>query len=208
MNPLKEHLSLLKKFLDTDFRKLPVWCTVGFLLSVLSGVALYLADPETANEVIAQFVEMVEESGVIDTETGAISVFALLQNNWTAMLNITAYGFLPFIYLSVISLFSNGALMGVLAGLYAVSEEVSLWAYFAGVLPHGIFEIPALVLSAACGMYLCRNMGRFLSGKPRPPLAEQGCHVLRVLLFLVAPMTVAAAFIEVYLTPMIQALFF
>ena len=78
----------------------------------------------------------------------------------------------------------------------------------AGILPHGIFELPALVLSIACGVYLCRNMCRLVTSSPRrvPMVALLG-DLLRVLVVLVAPMTVAAAFIECYVTPVIMGLF-
>ena len=38
-------------------------------------------------------------------------------------------------------------------------------------------------------------------------MVEVFCNVLRVVLLLVAPLTVAAAFVEAYITPIIMALF-
>lgn len=208
MSELREHLSLLKKFLHSDFRKGFLWCTMTMLLSILAGFALYQASPDVANELIDRFNELVEQAGVLDAETGTISVFALLRNNWTAMLAVILYGFIPFICFPVFSLFSNGLLIGVLAGLYQQSEELTMTMYFAGILPHGIFEFPALLLAVSCGMYLCRNMGyAFLRTPKRPSIPEVVSDLLRVLLFLIAPLNVAAAFIEAYLTPMIMASF-
>ena len=80
--------------------------------------------------------------------------------------------------------------------------------YLAGILPHGIFELPALVIAAACGVCLCRNMGRLVTSSPkRVPMVELLSDLLRVLLFWSLPMTVAAAFPEAYVTPLVMALF-
>jgi len=85
---------------------------------------------------------------------------------------------------------------------------ISLLAYLAGILPHGIFEIPALVFSIACGVYLCRNMCRMVTNHPgKAPLLAVLEDLLRVMVMIVAPLTVAAAFVECYVTPVIMALF-
>ena len=80
--------------------------------------------------------------------------------------------------------------------------------YLAGILPHGIFELPALLISAACGVCLCRNMSRLVTSSPkRVPMVELLSDLLRVMLLIVLPMTVAAAFIEAYVTPLVMSLF-
>ena len=115
---------------------------------------------------------------------------------------LVRYFFLPLLSIAV-----NGLLMGLLAAWYH-SNGISLGLYLAGILPHGIFELPALLLSAACGVCLCRNMCRLVVSSPkRTPMVELLCDLLRVMLLIVLPMTVAAAFIEAYVTPVVMALF-
>ena len=80
--------------------------------------------------------------------------------------------------------------------------------YLAALLPHGIFELAALVLAAACGVYLCRNIGRLVTNSPKKiPAVELLTDLLRVLVMVIAPLTAAAAFIESYITPVIASLF-
>ena len=151
-------------------------------------------------------MEQISESGVID-ENGGMSVFALLMNNWRAMLVSAAYGVVPFLFLPIFSLLMNGALLGLLAAVFA-SGGNSIAAYLAGILPHGIFEIPALIFSIACGVYLCRNMCRLVVSSPeRIPTLELLEDLLRVVVLLVAPLTAAAAFVECYVTPVVMGLF-
>ena len=145
----------------------------------------------------------IQESGVI-SEEGALSVAGMLMNNWRAMLVSAAYGFVPFLFLPVISLVMNGLLLGLLAGLFQ-AEGTSLLVYAAGILPHGIFELPALLFSVACGVTLCVNMCRIVTGNPeKRPLLEMLEDLLRVMVLAVAPLTVAAAFVECYITPVIM----
>lgn len=88
------------------------------------------------------------------------------------------------------------------------SSGIPMSIYFAGILPHGIFELPALIIASACGVCLCRNMCRLVTSSPkRASMVELLSDLLRVLLLLILPLTVAAAFIEAYVTPVIMALF-
>ena len=206
MNALKEQLSLLGQFLRTDFRKVFIGCLLAMALAIVLGFVVGSLSPETVNTVLEQFMAMVEDAGIMDSD-GNISPFGLLTNNWSAMLLAVVYGFVPFLFLPAISIVSNGLLIGLLAAWYH-SNGISMGLYLAGILPHGIFELPALVIAAACGVCLCRNMGRIVTSSPqRVPMVELLSSLLRVLLFLVMPMTVLAAFLEAYVTPIVMALF-
>ena len=206
MNWLKEQAVLLRDFLKGDFRRTLGGCVLGMLLAVVLGVGIGLLFPQRAYDAVSAFMDQIAESGVID-EAGEMSVFALLLNNWRAMLVSAAYGFIPFLFLPLLSLIVNGALMGLLAALM-VSNGSSLMAFLAGIVPHGIFEILALLLSIACGVYLCRNMCRVVVSSPdRIPLLELLEDLLRVIVLVIAPLTAAAAFVECYVTPLVMGIF-
>jgi stage II sporulation protein M len=52
----------------------------------------------------------------------------------------------------LIGLFTNGALLGSIAAGLA-TEDIPLLAFMSlGILPHGIFELPAFFISSAFGM--------------------------------------------------------
>lgn len=207
MSFLKEQFPLLKDFLSDSLPKTLRFSILFFLASVSLGFFLYMTAPETSNAILDEFNKVVMEAGVFNEATGEISAFALLKNNWIAMLATMLYGFLPFLFLSAASLFSNGVLLGVLAGVYCNTEGLNLGMYLAGILPHGVFEIPALLLSSACGIYLCFNSCKVILNKQPIPMVTLISDLLRVLLFVVAPLTVAAAVIECYVTPAVMAMF-
>lgn len=205
MSWLREQASLLGEFLRTDFRRPLRYCALGMVLSVLLGGVIALLAPETVTAMLDAFQDMAEQAGVVD-EAGNLSVFALLMNNWRAMVVSVLYGVIPFLFLPVLSLLVNGVLLGMLGAAYLTNG--ALWLYLIGILPHGVLELPALVLSVACGAYLCRNMCRLVTSSPkRASMVDVLGDLLRVLVLLVAPMTVLAAFIECYVTPAILGLF-
>lgn len=206
MSALREQYSLLRKFLRSGFGNTVSLCAKGMLAAAAFGVFAAFFYPSVIETALESFAAMVEDAGIMN-EDGSISVFALLFNNWWAMLISAAYGFIPFIFLPILSLISNGLILGIFGAFY-VQNDLGLLTYLAGILPHGIFELPALVLSIACGVALCRNMNRMITGNAnRVPMVELLSDLLRVILLLVAPMVVAAAFIECYITPLILSLF-
>lgn len=207
MSFLKEQLPPLKDFMSGKLPKTLRFSLLFFIFSVSFGAVLYLTDPDTTNAILDEFSKAVADAGVIDETTGTISVFALLQNNWMAMLTTVVLGFLPFLLLPALSLFSNSVLLGILAAMYCTTDSLSLGLFLAGILPHGIFEIPALILSSACGILLCVNASRFVLKRSSFPMVPLIGDLLRVLLFVVAPLTVGAAVIECYVTPVVMAMF-
>ncbi len=203
MTGLLRHLRLLGEFLHSDFRKMVLISAMLLVVTAAAGWAAALFYPEAVETILTQFLSTLAQSGVVD-ETGAISALGLMANNWRAFLVTVLYGFMPFLPLSALALGANGLLLGLLGGWYQVNG-MPLAAYFAGTLPHGILELGALVLAAACGLTLCRNMSRWVvidrRRRPMLPLLED---LLRVLLLMVFPMTAAAALIEAYITPIVM----
>ena len=206
MSFLRDNLPPLKEFWRKRMGKTMRFSFLFFIASVSFGAVLYLTDPETTNTILDEFNRMVQEAGVID-ENGAISVFVLLQNNWMAMVSTILFGFIPLMLLPALSLFSNGVLLGILAGMYSVEDSLGLGLFLAGILPHGIFEIPALLISSACGIYLCCNATRVMLRRNPMPMVPLIGDLLRVLLLVIAPLTVAAAWVECYVTPIFMSMF-
>ena len=100
-----------------------------------------------------------------------------------------------------------GALLGVLGAWY-VSEGVSPLVYLAAVIPHGIFELPALILAFATGLYVCGQVTR-LCRRDKEALHVWDCLLLmsRVLFLALLPLLAAAAVVEAYVTPLVASLF-
>ena len=206
MTDLKEHYSLVFDFYNRHLRRLTWVMAVIFLSAAVFCASTAFTNPKAAEQVINTFAQMMEEQGVI-TEEGGISFFGILLNNWLAMLFCVLYGFIPFLFLPVIAIFSNAALLGFLGGWYITSGAPAA-VLIAGILPHGIFEFPALFLAAAMGTALCWNLIHLIirSGKA-VPFVEFAADLVRTLLLVLFPLVLAAALMETYVTPLIMNLF-
>ena len=97
-------------------------------------------------------------------------------------------------------------ILGVLAAYYA-NNGASLLVYFAGIVPHGIFELPALIISLALGFYLCEVVVTYVRKNTKGFVGAALKNIARVFLFWVVPLLMVAAATEAYITPLILHLF-
>ena len=176
--------------------------TIAFLaISVMAYIAGRIF-PDIPTGIIDWFNESVENSGIVQ-EDGSFSVLALLGSNVRAMVLSALYGFIPFLYLPALSLGLNAAIIGMLAAMMQ-----GQWLLFAaGILPHGIFELPALVLSLAAGLCLCQNINHYIRKNEKGVMKPLMLNLLRVICLLVLPLLVVAAVMECYVTPQVMQLF-
>lgn len=203
---MNEHLTELRSFLGKDLRRLPLLFAGVFLLFCLIGYAVCSASPQLTEALVDYFNQMISDSGLAD-EAGNISFVGMLMNNWFAMVFTVLYGFLPFLFLPVVSAAANAVIIGALAAFYRLNQ-IPMAVFFAGIVPHGIFEIPALVLSVSLGFLLCRNLVRIILHSDRAlPMVDLLANILRTMLFVIFPLLLIAALIECYITPGIMNLF-
>ena len=206
MNFVKKQAVLAWKFYREQLLRLHLGCMLAFLaVCALSAVVLGLF-AEQAQAIVESFMAEVQQSGLVD-ENGSISLAALFGNNLQATLTATVMGFVPFVFLPVFSLALNGAVIGAVLALSGMMG-LQLWQMiFLGLLPHGIFEIPAIMLGVAMGLYLCRQMNGTLRKRPGTPKIEAVLpHLCRVAVFGVVPLLAAAAVIETFVTPLLLGL--
>lgn len=149
---------------------------------------------------IQQIVESVE-----DKEATELWLFiGIFKNNLTAMLLMVAlgifFGIFPFF-----SLFINGLILGYVGDL--AMEQVSFFNFAKAIVPHGILEIPALLLAAAYGLKLgglsFRAIGSLFSRSRGENFAADFMRVLKLLVPLIGLLVILlffAALIESTLT--------
>lgn len=144
----------------------------------------------------------------VSGDDGRLSAAALFSNNVRACTFTMLYGLIPFIRLSALALGMNAMVLGVLAAYYAAGG-LSMLGYLAALLPHGLFEFPALVLAFAMGLYVCGQLTRRCR-HDQAALGFLDCvlRISRLLLLVLLPLLLAAAVVEAYITPLIASLFF
>lgn len=199
---MKKQLRALGVFWREEYGRWVGMTAVAFLvLVVLSYIAGRLF-PEISAAILTYFNEVVADSGIV-RDDGSFSALALFGNNLRAMVLSTLYGFIPFLYLPALSMGVNAILLGMVAS--SVNGQWLLLA--AGILPHGIFELPALCLSLAAGLCLCQNINRYIRKNEKGIMKPLLLNILRVTGLVVIPLLVVAAIMESYVTPAVMQLF-
>lgn len=90
---------------------------------------------------------------------------------------------------TIFSIITNGYLLGFVASLSVESAGIFvLWR----ILPHGIFELPALFIALGLGL----RLGTFVFREEKKSFGQNLIDSLKVFLLIVVPLLIIAAFIE------------
>ena len=186
-----------------------IWLT--FVLGLLSVVAGYLwmqSNSSLIPEDVFSELGSILPVGVDLPSLGGLSYAYIFGHNLRAVVIISLLGTASFGTLGALMYFLNSAVIGVVLSIMG-ALGLSPWrvALF-GILPHGIFEITALVLSCAAVLY-----GAVLLVTPRSQrslgevVIEAIADWTRIFLGLVVPLLAIAAAVETWVTPVLLSNF-
>lgn len=204
MSWLKEQNRQARQFCRGELGHFLYITTAAFCALIVLSLILGLAAPELCRTMLQRFARQVQDMG-IQHEDGSFSALMLFFNNIRASFWSILYGFIPFLYLPALSLGINGSLLGLFAAYY-IRQDLSLRYYLAGVVPHGIFELPALILALALGLYLCRCITDYVRRNTKGTVLPALKQILRAFLLRVLPLLMAASVMEAYVTPAVLRL--
>lgn len=172
---------------------------VVFAIGVVTGMIALVAFPQASAGVensIAEFVSFAHGLGPV-----GLFAFIVVNNVVKAAVMMVlgiAFGLIP-----VLFLVSNGIVLAVAAAL--VVEKGGALVAVAGLLPHGILELPAVLLAAAAGL----RLGAVALERVRHPGIDIKVEVVkawRLFTVLILPVLLIAAVIETTVTPLMLML--
>jgi uncharacterized membrane protein SpoIIM required for sporulation/ABC-type transport system involved in multi-copper enzyme maturation permease subunit len=135
-----------------------------------------------------------------------LAASSIFLNNIRATFLVFLAGLVSFSVLGVIVYLINVGLVGGVLGIFQLVGYSPLTLFAAGLLPHGIFEIPALMLASAVVLRMGAVLVTPQMGKSMGEIVlEQLADWLKVFLAVVVPLLAIAAVIEAYVTPLILA---
>jgi uncharacterized membrane protein SpoIIM required for sporulation len=133
---------------------------------------------------------------------GSINAPFLFMNNTRAVAVIFLAGLVSFGVLGILLYMVN---IGLIGGLFALFQLLGMnpWPMFlAGVVPHGIFEIPALIIGSAAVLYIGAGIVTPQTGKSMGEvILELLADWTKIFFGVVVPLLAVAAVIEAYVTP-------
>ncbi len=174
-----------------------------FVATFLFGIGLVfgLSTPPSFASLISEDIAALEELGAflasLPLPLAAVIIFI---KNASALL--LSFALSPiFCLMPILTLTVNGWLLAFVS--VTVSQEKSAGFVLAGLLPHGIFELPALILGGAAALSFGMVVMLALFKKERRslllPSLKQNLRYLLIALALLVP----AAIIETYVTPLL-----
>jgi uncharacterized membrane protein SpoIIM required for sporulation len=134
-----------------------------------------------------------------------VNFIDILRNNLIVIIQLIV-GALVFGLLTVINIVFNGLSFGFLVSR-AFQKSLSLYAVASLTFPHGIFEIPAIIVAGAAGFKIPYEIVRYLMGKKEQPLTKEDIKEYITLALISIILIVIAAFVEAYITPRIAEYF-
>ncbi len=172
--------------------------TALFFVSALSGYVSAMINPENAENVVGQFFTQFEFVKELDPVKLLTLIF--LNNSLKSLLAMLTgffFGIFP-----VLFIFLNGFFIGVV--VFVKSQEIGFVNVLMLLTPHGIFEIPAVLMASSYGVWL----GRIFYDKVRgEAVSIGGAYSLALKKFFtrVVPVLLLAAFIETFITPIVAS---
>jgi len=183
----------------SDLAKNAAIAFILLLISVGFGVFTTMEDPAVGQEILSLLRDSI--LGEAFPESSIVMAANLFFNNLQACL-LMFLGGASFGLLTVFIISTNGFIIGSV--LEIIREEYSLLYVAAAIIPHGIFEIPAFLISGALGLMLAKALWGEWQGTAD---ASKRAYALgRVFLVAVVPLVAVAACVEAFITPEILRL--
>jgi len=173
------------------------------ILSVLFMVSIYLGYTwaESNQEQSERLVNDLFRGLIFIKDFPSIMIFTIVFLNnsvksLASMLLGVFFGIAPMIFVIF-----NGILLGIVFDVF--SRDLGVWKVTAMLVPHGIIEIPAVLIACSYGLRLGLIMMRKLRGN-RVDLRGEFMKALKVYIKYVVPLLLLAAFVETYVTPILS----
>lgn len=172
--------------------------TSVFFVSLVVGT---LIGQDTIESLLREFGAVLQPLASTDN-VSVLLLFIVFINNAIKALLLILLGILvglpPLLFIAV-----NGFVLG---GLGAALKSVMGWGYvLASFLPHGVIEIPVILLAAALGLMVGLESLKWL-GRRESRVKLQVSNGLRVYVRWILPGLAVAAIIEVFVTPLLMGL--
>jgi len=165
-----------------------------FALTSAMGYWAAGADPDLASQWRAELDAL---KWILEQPPLMIMIIIFLKNllaSAMAMLLGLGLGLIPLLVVT-----SNGFLLGIVA--HGAVQQGGLLFLAAGILPHGIFELPAVLVSIAIGFRLGYLLALILA-REKADLAGETRIAVRLLWRYITPILFLAAIIETFITPL------
>jgi stage II sporulation protein M len=189
--------SALPRFDASRLRPFVIASVLIFCAAAFTGSFAIIYFPDLANRLQDLLKEFAEMFRGLPRFQLALAIFF---NNSLKTLVVILLG--PLLGIApVVFLIMNGAILGAVVPVAAASKGV--WSSLMTILPHGVFELPAILMGTSIGLRLGAHACRRWAGTADRSLRSELGDGLRIYFSIIVPLLLLAAAVEVYVTPLI-----
>jgi stage II sporulation protein M len=127
-------------------------------LGFVAGFAFFMLRPGQEDRALALVVRALED---ISLEAPPLTLaLTLFYHNARASMIAVGAGLVPFLFLPIFDPLVNGGVLGLLASVGKHQGLDVARLFLTKVLPHGVFELTAVLYATSLGLYLSAEMGK------------------------------------------------
>ncbi len=183
-----------------------LFLSVLFIVAIVVSLFYFRLHPNAA---LKQIDDLAAMSGGFDRMTGQaqfLELILILAKNLMAAFFTLILGLIPLFLLPLLPMLRTGY---ALAAVIHWGGKISFLTLTAGILPHGIFEFPAMIYAACLGVHLSLSRAKnkkvmmtIDAPQPEPKHDLPFSRAWKSFALIVIPLLVLAALIETFITPL------
>ena len=172
--------------------------TAVFIGSFFAGILISANYPDASGNVLKLLKESFGNITALDPFGMMIEIFKNnLRNSFAALILGIGFGIIPFMFASI-----NGLVLGILVEFFLKAKGVPF--VIAAILPHGIIELPVILMSVGIGLRLGHAAYRSVLGlRTMKDFLDELKQGIFFYARIIAPLLLLAALVESYITPLI-----
>ena len=198
MNIVKESVIFTNRYIRENLLK---YIFMSGVIFIVSGLIAFLAMMSLPKDHLVEIYSIINETFVgkdVVNSDGTLSFLGIFFNNLRAGVIISLVGLIPFLFIPVLCLIINSIIISVVLVIASVfADESVIMMFIKYILPHGIFELPALIIEGAIGIKICTFLCRKIFGRAKNESLMFHIKVcLEIFAVYIIPLLLIAAFIE------------
>lgn len=188
----------------------PIFFFLIYLSLIVTLILYYsfVTVPNVTKQMVSMLTNSLGDKGLLKEESALALTFKLFKHNSIVAFHAVWTGFIPVIIIPIVLI--SGTMMSVSA-ILAYSQFTGhkpSHMLLLGILPHGIFELPALIYAATVGVYASIETAKYFFLKRKLDFSERQLLTMCIGSYIrvVIPLLLIAAIIEGYVTPLLLRL--
>ncbi|TAN38812.1 MAG: stage II sporulation protein M [Candidatus Methanoperedens sp.] len=168
-----------------------------FIFSFVIGLLISAKNPEASENLLGLLKETFGSITSLEPFGRMLEIFKNnVRNSFMALLFGLGFGIVPFVFVAI-----NGIVLGILVEFFL--KKQGTFFVIAAILPHGIIELPMVIMSVGIGFRL--GHVAYLSTRHQKTTHELLNELKQGVIFyfkIVVPLLLLAALVESYITPL------